>query len=167
MGKTASDVAKPSAWPHRAADKTCARDKGSDALVPPVSNSHPRRDRSTMIRMDAVPRWKAYEHHIAGLLACEFPDAEVMHDVRLEGKLSGCPRQVDVLVRSRLGRMPHARDTVVECRAYGRRLIVGDVERFVGFLQDVGVERGVLVTPVGFSAAAEQRAAASGVELWV
>jgi hypothetical protein len=47
----------------------------------------------------------------------------------------------------------------VDCKLWSRKVAIDDVDRFVGFLADVGTDLGLLVTNVGFTEAARDRAA--------
>lgn len=84
------------------------------------------------------------------------PDADVEHDARLPGTVSGTPRQVDVLVTGTIGGIEMR--IAVECKRYGKKLGIGKVDEFAGKLVDLGVDRGVLYTLNGVTAAAASRA---------
>jgi hypothetical protein len=74
--------------------------------------------------------------------------------------LSGYARQVDIVVVARFPGL--VRDTAtmaVDCKLWSRKVGIEDVDRFVGFLADIGTDLGLLVTNVGFSEAARARAA--------
>jgi restriction endonuclease Mrr len=47
---------------------------------------------------------------------------------------------------------------IVDCKCFSRNVDVQAVEAFAGFLDDVNVELGLLVTTAGFSEAARRRA---------
>jgi Restriction endonuclease len=47
----------------------------------------------------------------------------------------------------------------VDCKLWSRKVAIDDIDRFVGFLADVGTDLGLLVTNVGFTEAARDRAA--------
>lgn len=95
--------------------------------------------------------WRGYESYVLGSLAAQFPGVRLEANVKLAGKRSGVPRQIDVLAYA---------DQVVaiECKYFGRRVDVKCVEAFIGMLGDVEIQRGILVTAVGFSEAAKRRA---------
>jgi hypothetical protein len=92
------------------------------------------------------------------------PDAEVLHDVKLDGRLSGRSRQVDVLVKQRIGQYEML--IVLDCKDYARPVDVKGVEEFHGLLADVGAHKGALVCPRGFTAAAKTRAQGLQVDLY-
>jgi hypothetical protein len=64
------------------------------------------------------------------------PDAEVLHDVKLDGRFSNTKRQIDVLVRQRVGQYEML--IVIDCKDYARPLDVKAVEEFHGLCDDVG-----------------------------
>jgi Restriction endonuclease len=108
------------------------------------------------VRLDVTP--EDYEEGVATLLAEKFPDGVVERDVRLPSKSGVRDRQVDVLVRLPLADMVE-QTIVVDCKRYGSYVDVKDVEAFIGLVDDVGADLGVLVTTEGFTAGAAARAA--------
>jgi hypothetical protein len=86
--------------------------------------------------------------------------ARIDFDQRVVGRLSGYPRQVDIMVIGRFpGLVRNTATMAVDCKLWRREVGIDDVDRFVGFLADVGTDLGLLVTNVGFSEAAHARAA--------
>ena len=81
------------------------------------------------------------------------PEAEVLHDVKLDGRKSKTKRQVDVLVREKIGQ--YEIQIIIDCKDYARRVDVKGVEAFSGLLSDVGAQKGVLVAPKGFTETAK------------
>ena len=69
------------------------------------------------------------------------PDAQVLHDVRLPGRHSKRDRQVDVLVRKKIGQYEML--IVLDCKDYSKPVDVKGVEEFYGLLQDVGGTKGL------------------------
>lgn len=101
--------------------------------------------------------WREYEAEIFERLREQFPDTELELDARLPGRISGVERQIDILARGNLmGTRPFA---VVDCKHFSRPVDVTVVEAFLGLLADVGAHVGVLITNIGYSLAAQQRAA--------
>ena len=104
-----------------------------------------------------VRRWREYELTVADIFSSRFGDSvTVEHNVRLPGRITGERRQVDVLVRGPLaGRGDES--LVVDCKCVGRRIGVSTVGAFMELLEDVGVDRGCLVTTKGASKGALRR----------
>jgi len=92
------------------------------------------------------------------------PQAEVLHNVKMHGRLSGKGRQVDVLVREKVGQ--YDINIIIECKDYKRPIDVKGVEEFSGLLNDVGAQKGVLVCPAGFSKTAKGRAKGLQIDLY-
>lgn len=82
--------------------------------------------------------------------------ADIKKDVHLRGALSGALRQIDVLVTFPL--LDSSSTIVIEAKHYSRKISVKIVESFLGFLEDLGIENGVIVTEKGYSKAATYRA---------
>ena len=87
------------------------------------------------------------------------PKAEVLHNVKLDGRLSKTKRQIDVLVRERIGQ--YEIQIIIDCKDYNKPVDVKGVEEFDGLLRDVGAQKGVLVCPKGFTDTAKTRAEGS------
>lgn len=109
-----------------------------------------------------------YEYGVAELLALKFGDrANVEHNVRLPSRSGGADRQIDVLVRIPLADVGEAL-MVVDCKKYGTKVDIKDVEAFVGLVRDVGAPMGLLVTTEGFTSGARTRVAAErGIHIQV
>ncbi|WP_299826872.1 restriction endonuclease [uncultured Roseobacter sp.] len=92
------------------------------------------------------------------------PTAEILHNQRIPGRLSGRTRQIDVLVKDRVGQYEIL--IVIDCKDYKKRADVRSVEEFQGLVADVGAHKGVLVCPSGFSEAAKTRASGLQMDLY-
>ncbi|HEY5410871.1 MAG TPA: restriction endonuclease, partial [Caulobacteraceae bacterium] len=101
---------------------------------------------------------------VAKIQAQLAPDAEVLHDVRLPGRLSRRDRQIDVLVKQRIGQ--YEMTIVLDCKDLSRPLDVKGVEEFQGLVEDVGANKGVLVCPRGFTDTAKTRATGLKIDLY-
>jgi len=92
------------------------------------------------------------------------PKAEVQHNVMLDGRQSKRKRQIDVLVREKIGQYDIL--IIIDCKDYAKPVDVKGVEEFYGLLTDVGAQKGVLVCPKGFSQAAKTRAEGLQIDLF-
>lgn len=92
------------------------------------------------------------------------PDAEVIHDVRLLGRHSEKSRQIDILVKQKIGQ--YELKIIIDCKDYSKPVDVKGVEEFYGLLEDVGAHKGALVCPKGFTAAAKTRAQKLMIDLY-
>jgi hypothetical protein len=107
---------------------------------------------------------RALEQLVAKIQKQLAPRADVLHDVKLPGRESGVMRQIDVLVRERVGQ--YEIQIVIDCKDHKKPVNVKGVEEFDGLLRDVGAQKGVLVCPKGFTAAAKTRAEKLQIELY-
>jgi hypothetical protein len=92
------------------------------------------------------------------------PGAEVIHDARLPSRSSKGTRQLDVLLRQRVGQ--YEMNIALECKDYNRPVDVKGVEEFHGLLQDVGANKGAMVCPRGFTQGAKDRATGLEIDLY-
>lgn len=99
-----------------------------------------------------------YENGVADVLAFLAADAAtVERNVRMAGRKSGKPRQIDVKVSGALFGSGSA-TMVVDCKRYTKPLDVTHVGAFLGLVEDVGADIGLLVCSSGVSPAAQQYA---------
>jgi hypothetical protein len=95
--------------------------------------------------------WKNYEAYVAGSLERQYPGILIQCDIKLDGKISGIPRQVDILVGS-------TQKTAIECKYLSRKVDVKCVESFLAMMDDLDISRGLIVTARGYTPAAKARA---------
>ena len=107
---------------------------------------------------------REFEQLVARIQQQLAPDAEVHHDIKIEGRATGRKRQVDVLVSQLVGQFEIR--IVIECKDYARAVDVKGVEAFNGLLEDVGAQKGVLVCPSGFTSTAKARAEGLQIDLY-
>lgn len=107
---------------------------------------------------------KELEQLVAAIQKQLAPTAVVEHDVKLMGKITETHRQIDVLVKQKIGQ--YEMRIAIECKDYAKPVDVKGVEEFHGLLEDVGVEKGAMVCPAGFSVTAKKRAKMYGIDLY-
>jgi len=107
--------------------------------------------------------WRRYEERVYDKLRSEFPDHDIERDVRVRGRKSGIDRQVDVAITRQVA--GYDVFGAVECRKVSRRLDVTVVDRFAGFLEDIGADFGIMFAPMGYSEAAHRRAEHAHIKL--
>ena len=109
--------------------------------------------------MTAAALDSEYENGVADVLAYLARDAAVVkRNVHLQGRKSHTSRQIDVMVSGKIFGLDDA-TMIVDCKRYKGPLDVNHVGAFVGLLEDVGADFGLLVTTVGASDAARHLAA--------
>jgi hypothetical protein len=108
-------------------------------------------------------RWEAYEQAVTAAVEQRWPNHEILWNQPVPGRKSNSMRQVDVLIRGNL--VGESAIGVLECKLRRRKIDVGDVDKFCGFVSDVGAAYGGMVSCVGFTAAAKSKASAERIEL--
>jgi hypothetical protein len=108
----------------------------------------------------AEDEWRVYEVQIVEWLRSLVGDGgSIEPDVKKQGRFSGVKRQVDIWVAGAFaGRVDDSVTAVVECKHFTRKVDVKSVEAFMGFVEDVGADLGIMVTTKGYSRAAKARA---------
>lgn len=113
--------------------------------------------------MQDEPEWRKYEREVHAELTSKYPNATIDFDVKLPGSRSGTDRQIDILLEEVLpgGRVV----TAIDAKHHARRIDVKQVEAFLGLLQDIQVDRGIMVSALGYTQAAMTRAFRDDVDL--
>lgn len=114
--------------------------------------------------VENVEKWRLYEKVIADTTN-KYPNCTVVSDQKVTGVRSGVTRQVDVWVTGDIA--GHEIKLAIECKLYKAKVDIKTVDAFIGFLEDVGADKGVLITTTGFTSGAQSRAKASGIDLEV
>jgi hypothetical protein len=103
--------------------------------------------------------WREYEDAV--FEECkrvfQFKEVKITKNVQIVGHISGTRRQIDVLVELLQEGEPYC-TIVIECKHYAQKINIKTVDSFVGFLKDVGAQRGILVSEKGFTKGAINRA---------
>lgn len=100
--------------------------------------------------------WRDYEKEIHQQFQEMYPDAEITHNTILPGRYSKIDRQIDVLIEDYV-----AGDRIrimVDGKYFSENIDVKEVESFIGMMQDVAADKGLLITQKGYSSAAIKRA---------
>lgn len=103
--------------------------------------------------------WKDYEEAVFREFkrVLHFKNVVIKKNIYVVGKDSGVKRQIDVCLEyMKDGQLDLT--TVVECKYYSTKVNVKVVDSFIGFLEDIGADNGIIVTEKGFSKAAIERA---------
>jgi hypothetical protein len=100
--------------------------------------------------------WQIYEMDVKNRAVELDANATVEHNVKLPGKISGTPRQIDVLVTGIVS--GEKIEIAIECKKYAKKIGIGKVDEFAGKLEDIGVDRGILYSFEGVTTPAFARA---------
>jgi len=114
--------------------------------------------------MSEQKKWQKFESlvaHIQGLLA---PQAEITLNKKILGKRSKTLREIDIAVSQNIGQ--HNIFITIDCKDYKCPVDVKNVEEFIGLVEDVGANKGAIVSANGFTQAAKTRAADAGIDVY-
>jgi len=100
--------------------------------------------------------WKDYEKEIHQQFKEVYPDADITHDAKVRGRYSKVDRQIDILIEDFVA--GENIRIMVDAKFFSENIDVKEVESFIGMMQDVGADKGLLVTQKGYSKAAIARA---------
>lgn len=107
------------------------------------------------IHLDKVS-WKEYEDIIFVECKANFPNDSIQKNVQQKGRYSKRSRQIDILIEQTFN--GRTIKTVIDCKYYNRKVDVKKVESFIGMIDDLNVDRGILITDLGYTKAALDRA---------
>jgi hypothetical protein len=109
-------------------------------------------------------KWKEFEELVAQVQKTLSPLADVRVNQKIRGKKSKRKRQVDIAIYSQVGQIRLL--TIFECKDYKTTVDVEKVEAFAKKLSDVGANKGIMVSPIGFTASARNVAQDAGIDLY-
>jgi hypothetical protein len=123
-----------------------------------------RKRRKTQSTEISSPKWKRFESLVARIQQELSPDATVTLDDKIMGRRSQTLRQIDISVRRTIGQFEIL--IVIDCKDYAKPVDVKDVEDFLGLAEDVGANKGALVSSASFTKAAITRAKDAGIDVY-
>lgn len=100
--------------------------------------------------------WHEYEKIVFENITDCFPDAECIFNSKVLGKYSKGYRQCDAIIKQTVNGKEHT--ILVDAKYYSKRIDVKCVEEFISMSNDIGASEGILVTPLGYSQLAYERA---------
>jgi tetratricopeptide (TPR) repeat protein len=100
--------------------------------------------------------WKEYEKEIHEELQLKYPDATILHNVEIEGRYSKVNRQIDILIEVYAAGEKFR--IIIDAKLYNKKIDVKHVETFLSMMQDVNIDKGLLITEHGYTPAAINRA---------
>lgn len=107
--------------------------------------------------------WKEYEQEIEAYFRAEYPSASIRANAKIEGKFSGVPRQIDLLIEEIACDMTIR--IVVDAKWRNHKLDVKEVEEFLGLAKDVSAHKAIMIAPEGYTDAAISRAQRDDADL--
>jgi len=100
--------------------------------------------------------WSEYENEVYEECRVHFPNAVVSRNVKRVGRFSKKFRQIDILIEENVEGVTIT--WVVDCKLYNIKVNVKQVESFISMVDDIGADKGILITEIGYSQAALNRA---------
>jgi hypothetical protein len=116
------------------------------------------------IAMNGTPKWKRFESLVGKIQQELAPDATIILDDKIMGQRSRTLRQIDISIRRSVGQFEIL--IIVDCKDYAKPVDVKGVEDFLGLTEDVGANKGALVSSSGFTKAAKIRAKDAGIDVY-
>lgn len=101
--------------------------------------------------------------HIFSVILRDTPSATVVRDEKIVGPEG--PRQVDIAIYHSIAGVKYL--TAIECRDFNKRIDITNVEGFNSKLHDIKASKGIMVTRIGYSRNAAQKAMRLGIELFI
>jgi Holliday junction resolvase len=102
---------------------------------------------------------RKYETSVAMYLVNNNPDFLVRYNQFIKGKFSQVKRQIDILL------VNNKRMIVVECKYYNKKVNIKIIEEFIAFLEDVGINEGLLITNIGVTKSVINRISESEIDI--
>jgi hypothetical protein len=94
------------------------------------------------------PDWKDYERQIFHTLSFEYPEAEVIYNLKIKGK-SGSERQIDVGIILKKGGKKIL--GVAECKYIKRKIDLPKIDGLLGMMKDVAASFGIIIAANGYT----------------
>ena len=107
--------------------------------------------------------WRKYEKLVHNNLEAKFPNCSITFDDSIFGIFSKTDRQIDISIRGELAGNKIL--GIVDCKFYSKKVDVKGVESFLGMLEDLKANIGIMITNVGYSEAAINRASVKNLQL--
>lgn len=109
------------------------------------------------------PKWKKFEELVAKIQGEFSPKAIVTLNDRIEGKITQTKRQVDISIRQNIGQYDIL--IAIDCKDLSIPVDVKGVEEVIGLIQDIGANKGAIVSANGFTSTAITRGKKAGLDL--
>ncbi|MFB9080241.1 restriction endonuclease [Flavobacterium procerum] len=107
--------------------------------------------------------WKEYETKLFDFLKQNYPECEIEFNDSIFGVYSRTERQIDFAIRGNLAGKRIL--GIVDCKYYNKKINIKTVESFIGMMQDVNANFGLMITNHGYSKAAKNRVKYSNLKL--
>lgn len=109
------------------------------------------------------PMWKDYEKKLFNKLSEIYSNCEIEYNDSIFGLYSRIDRQIDFSIRGNIaGRRVLG---IVDTKYYNKSVDVKVVESFIGMIEDVNANFGLIITNKGYSKSAKNRVKFSNLKL--
>jgi len=112
---------------------------------------------------DSDKDWRKYEKQISNNLEQKSPGCSITFDDWIFGIFSKTDRQIDISIRGDLAGNKIL--GIVDCKYYSEKIDVKAVESFLGMLEDLNANIGIMITNNGYSQAAINRSRVTNLKL--
>jgi len=107
--------------------------------------------------------WKNYEEKLYQFLLENYPSNDIIYNDLIFGLYSKTERQIDIALRGNVAGSKVL--GIIDCKYYSKKINLKVVESFIGMMQDVNANFGVMMTNIGYTPAAKNRARNSSLKL--
>lgn len=102
--------------------------------------------------------WKEYENRVLKYFTTKYPNSKIQRNIKLQGRRSKTQREIDILLTTTV--FGCSMELAIECKNWTSKLDVADVGVFIDKLNDVGISKGIIISTLGYSEGAHNRARA-------
>jgi hypothetical protein len=114
--------------------------------------------------MPVEPKWKQFEKLVAKIHELFSNDAKITVNDKVIGKRTGQEREIDISIKFAQGFYEYF--LAIECKDYKKPVSIDKIEAFSTKLQDIGANKGIVVSSKGFQEGAIKSAGVNDIELY-
>lgn len=107
--------------------------------------------------------WKQYEEKMHQVLTKNYPDSNIEFNDSIFGLYSKTERQIDIALRGTVAGSKVL--GVIDCKYFNKTITLKVIESFIGMMQDVNANFGIMITNRGYSKASKNRVKYSNLKL--
>lgn len=100
--------------------------------------------------------WREYEKEIFEIFRKQYPNAEITLDAKIVGRFSKKSRQIDIFIEQYVA--GNRLRIAIDAKYFNKKIDVKIVDSYLGMLNDIEAHKGLLITNVGYSQTAINRA---------
>ncbi|GAB3825787.1 restriction endonuclease [Hymenobacter jeollabukensis] len=100
--------------------------------------------------------WKKYEEEVFDALSAHYINDTIIKNHKIKGRYSNRSRQIDIYIEQKINGSNYI--TIVDSKNYNKKIDVKTVESFISMIDDVGADYGIMISELGFTKSAFNRA---------